>query len=449
LPASPDRLFDVYLDAKSHATFTGMPVKIEPRPGAEFSAFDGAISGKIGLPLVLGELIAGVILGPSFLNVWHVSWFTSHAQDNQPIIPVLKILADIGVVLLMFVAGLETDVEMMRKAVAPAFWAATGGVVLPMAVGAWVARAVGFNWQQSIFIGTILTATSVTITAQTLMNLKQLKSRAGSTILGAAVIDDVLGLIVLSVVVALAPRLASSGAGPNQWSGLGLTIGRMIVCLVILMCFGPYFTRWVFRRASRLHGHHVEIAAALVVAFFLAFQAEWLGGMAAITGSYLAGLFVAGTDSHETVSREIQPMINSFFAPLFFVSIGMEVNVWDLRGRLAFFLVLLAVAIFGKIVGCGLGARFAGFHARESLVVGVGMIPRGEVGLITASLGYSAGLVTGNVYVQVVMVVLMSTLVTPGLLRFVFPQRTGEAEPAIQLETMEEISLASAAGQNG
>jgi Kef-type K+ transport system membrane component KefB len=407
----------------------------------------GAISGKLGLPLVLGELIAGVILGPSLLNIWHLGWFTA-SSHGQSLLPVLKILADVGVVLLMFVAGLETDVAMMRKAVASAFWAATGGVILPMAIGAWLARVAGFNWQQSIFIGTILTATSVTITAQTLMNLGQLKSRPGSTILGAAVIDDVLGLIVLSVVVALAPRMAA-GAGPTQWTGLGLTIGRMIVCLVILMWFGPYFTRWIFGRASKLHGNHVEIAAALFVAFLLAFQAEWFGGMAAITGSYLAGLFVAGTESHQTVSREIQPMINSFFAPLFFVSIGMEVNVWDLRGRLGFFAVLLIVAILGKIIGCGAGARFAGFDNRESLIVGVGMIPRGEVGLITASLGYSAGLVSGNVYVQVVIVVLMSTLVTPGLLRYAFPRSADAAGPAIELQTMEEISLASAAGQNG
>jgi Kef-type K+ transport system membrane component KefB len=214
------------------------------------------------------------------------------------------------------------------------------------------------------------------------------------------------------------------------------------------MWVGPYFTRWVLGRASRLHGHHIEIAAALVIAFLLAFQAEWLGGMAAITGSYLAGLFVAGTASRETVSREILPMINSFFAPLFFVSIGMEVNVWDLRGRLAFFSVLLAVAIFGKIIGCGVGARFAGFGNRESLVVGVGMIPRGEVGLITASLGYSAGLVTGNVYVQMVMVVLVSTLVTPGLLRYAFPREESSAGPAVALQTVEEVSLAAAAGQN-
>jgi Kef-type K+ transport system membrane component KefB len=207
--------------------------------------------------------------------------------------------------------------------------------------------------------------------------------------------------------------------------------------------------QWQQTRSSKLHGAHLEIAAALVVALLLAFQAEWLGGMAAITGSYLAGLFVAGTSSHEKVSREILPMINSFFAPLFLVSIGMQVNIWDLQGRLGFFAVLLTVAIFGKIIGCGAGARFAGFDERESLVVGVGMIPRGEVGLITASLGYTAGLVTGNVYVQVVMVVLMSTLITPGLLRFAFPRSAEIGEPVIELQTIEEISLASAAGQNG
>jgi Kef-type K+ transport system membrane component KefB len=405
----------------------------------------GAITGKLGLPLVLGELIAGVLLGPSFLNFPHFSWLASDAAI-QPLTPVLKILAEIGVVLLMFVAGLETDMSMMRRTVAPAFWAATGGVILPMTAGAWVARLAGFNWQQAIFIGTILTATSVTITAQTLMNLNQLKSRAGSTILGAAVIDDVLGLVVLSVVIAFAPSL--SGAGNMEWSTVGLTIGRMIVCLAIMVWFGPHFTRWVFGRASKLHGSHIEIAAALVVAFLLAVQAEWLGGMAAITGSYLAGLFVAGTSSYEKVSRDILPMINSFFAPLFFVSIGMELNVWDLKGRMNFFLVLLAVAILGKIIGCGVGARIAGFDHRESLIVGVGMIPRGEVGLITASLGYSAGLVAGNVYVQVVMVVLLSTLVTPGLLRFAFPRSIEVEESAVDLETIEEISLASAAGRN-
>src|SRR5262245_7007065 len=161
----------------------------------------------------------------------------------------------------MFVAGLETDIAMMRSAVAPAFWAATGGVVLPMLAGSLLARNFGFSWQEAIFIGTILTATSVTITAQTLMNLKQLRSKAGSTILGAAVIDDVLGLIVLSLVIAVAPQMGTGSA--MSWRALTVTLTKMAVCLATLFWFGPLATRWILSQAARLHGHHVEVSAAV------------------------------------------------------------------------------------------------------------------------------------------------------------------------------------------
>lgn len=152
-------------------------------------------------------------------------------------VPIFNVLAELGVVLLMFVAGLETDIAMMRSAVAPAFWAATGGVILPMVDGCYFAHFVGCTSQESIFIGTILTATSVIITAQTLINLNQIKSRAGSTILGAAVIDDVLGLIVLSLVIALGPQLGHSGG--TSWKALAITLGRMALSLVAMLWLGP------------------------------------------------------------------------------------------------------------------------------------------------------------------------------------------------------------------
>ncbi len=383
----------------------------------------GALSARFGMPLVLGELVAGVILGPSFLNLWRFSWLSTpiaeHAASPESIV---RVLAGIGVVLLMFMAGLETDAKMMRKAVGPAFWAAVGGVVLPMAGGCMLSRRFGLSWQESIFIGTILTATSVTITAQTLMNLRQMKSRAGATILGAAVIDDVLGLIVLSLVIAIAPQMAN--AGPTPWGAVAITMGRMLLCIVALFWLGPYLTRWLLKRAARLHGHHTEVAAALVMALFLAFFAEWLGGMAAITGAYLAGLFVSVTPSREIISHELSPMVNSFFGPLFFISVGLQVNIWSLKGQLVFFILLTAIAIFGKIFGSGLAAFWSGLGRRESLAVGVGMIPRGEVGLITASLGLSAGLVTQDVYGQAVVLVLITTLITPALLRYTFTQES-------------------------
>jgi Na+:H+ antiporter len=381
----------------------------------------GALTARIGLPLVLGELLAGVFLGPTLLDIWSIPWLSHPSSaDSVSVAAVFRVLAQIGVVLLMFIAGLETDVAMMRNAVAPAFWAATGGVVLPMLAGSVVARQLGFNWQEAIFIGTILTATSVTITAQTLMNLKQLRTKVGSTILGAAVIDDVLGLIVLSLVIAIAPQMTSGGS--MSWHALVLTLTRMVICLVLFFWLGPPITRWMLRQASRLHGHHTEVAAALIIAFLLAFQAEWLGGMAAITGAYLGGLFVALTSARERVCQELHPMMHSLLGPIFFVSIGLDVNARRLEGTIVFFVLLLLIAVAGKIIGCGLGTLFSGFTRRESLVVGVGMIPRGEVGLITASLGLAAGLVSRDLYAQVVVLVLITTLITPPLLRFAFPK---------------------------
>lgn len=378
------------------------------------------MASRMGLPLVLGELVAGVVLGPSLLSIWELHWLAPASAGAVSVPSMFKVLADIGVVLLMFVAGVETDLTMMRRTVAPAFWAAAGGVVLPMAGGYLLSKSFGFSTAQAVFVGTILTATSVTITAQALMNLNQLRSKVGSTILGAAVIDDVLGLVVLSAVIALAPQLAQRGDA--SWGALGMVLARMAVCLVVMGLFGPWLMRWALKQATRLHGHHTEVAVALAIAMLLAFQAQWLGGMAAITGSYLAGLFVAMTPNREKVSQEVHPMLNSFFGPVFFVSIGMEINAWRVGGRVTFFLLLLGIAVIGKIVGCGLGAFSSGFSRRDSLTVGVGMIPRGEVGLITASLGWAAGLVTRELYTQVVALVLLTTLITPALLRFAFPR---------------------------
>jgi Kef-type K+ transport system membrane component KefB len=381
----------------------------------------GALSGRIGLPVVLGELFAGILLGPTLIDIWSLPWFT-HAvsPEGTSAAVVFRVLAEIGVVLLMFYAGLETDVAMMKNTVAPAFWAATGGVVLPMFGGAFLARQFGFSWQEAIFIGTILTATSVTITAQTLMNLNQLRSKVGSTILGAAVIDDVLGLIVLSLVVALAPQIASGSA--TSWRDVSITLAKMVICLITMFWLGPPVTRWALKFAPRLHGHHTETAAALVIAFAMAFEAQWLGGMAAITGAYLAGLFFAFTDAHQKITQDLQPTINALFAPIFFVSIGLDINARQLRGATIFFFLLLAIAVGGKIVGCGLGALANRFTFRESMIVGVGMIPRGEVGLITAAIGLSAGIVARDVYTQSVILVLITTLITPPLLRFAFPK---------------------------
>ncbi len=392
----------------------------------------GGLSARVRLPVVLGELLAGVILGPTILNIWRFAWFSAPAQvvGDGPVslAAIFKVLAQLGVVVLMFLAGLETDVAMMKTAVGPAFWAACGGVILPLAGGSVLGRAAGFGWSEAIFVGTILTATSVSITAQTLMNLDKLRSKVGSTILGAAVIDDVLGLLVLSFVIAVERHFGPS-QGPN-WISIGKTGIRMVLFSLFALRLGPRFIRFVFKQTRHFHGPHTAVAAALAVAFLFAFLADFGGGMAAITGAYLAGLFVAATPAHGEVIRELRPMTNSFFGPLFFASIGLEINGRALGGRLGFFFLILTVAILGKVLGCGLGAWVNGYTGRDSLAVGVGMIPRGEVGLITASIGWGAALVSSQVYSLVVVLVLVTTLITPILLRLCIPQQPVVPAPA-------------------
>lgn len=383
----------------------------------------GDLAARFGFPVVLGELMVGLILGPTFIDVFSIFSSGGPERAGDPTLPgVAKVLANLGAVVLMFLAGLETDIPMMKKAVGPAFWSACGGVILPLAGGAMVGRAMGLGWAEAIFIGTILTATSVSITAQTLMNMNELRSRAGSTILGAAVIDDVLGLIILSFVTA--SQAGTHAGASHEAGGILLVLVRVTGFLVLGLLLGPALVRAVFKRASRLQGPHSLTAIAFALSMCFAFLAEYLGGMAAITGAYLAGFLIASHAHDEEVIRDVRSLTHTFFAPIFLVSIGLAINARSAASAIGFFLVILAVAIVGKVVGCGLGAWASGFGGRESLVVGVGMVPRGEVGLITASLGWTAGIISGPVYSLMVVLVLVTTLITPVMLRMVYPWET-------------------------
>jgi Kef-type K+ transport system membrane component KefB len=192
--------------------------------------------------------------------------------------------------------------------------------------------------------------------------------------------------------------------------------------LLVAVGLGPRLVKWAFRQAKKLAGHHVLLGVALALAFFFGFLANALGGMAAITGAYLAGILVAATPAHEEVTVEVRSLSYSLFGPLFFVSIGLEINALNLGGHLMFFLALLFVAVAGKILGCGFGAWFSGMSGRESAIVGVGMIPRGEVGLITATIGWASGLMSAYVFSLLVVLVLVTTLLTPILLRIPYRQ---------------------------
>jgi len=392
----------------------------------------GAASNRLGQPAVFGELLVGLVLGPTALDIlgWPVFAGAGGAGAASTLLPVVRDLSEIGVILLMFIAGLETDVGEMRRVGHVAFWTAAAGVALPLFAGAGVAVAFGMPllWE-GVFIGTILTATSVSITAQTLMEIGALRSREGTVILGAAVIDDVMGIIVLSLVVAFA-----RADGVVDPVSIALVMGRMVAYFTLAVLVGAAFEA-IARRAQLLGVSQGLLAIVLVVVFLYAWAAEFLGGVAAITGAYLAGVFFARTSFKARIDADIHPLTYSMLVPVFFVGIGLQANGRQLGGHVAFTVAIIVVAIVTKVVGCGAAARLLGFGRTEAVRVGVGMISRGEVGLIVASYGLAHGIIGLDVFSASVMMVLATTMLTPPLLRLTFP-RAGHGPRRIVEETI-------------
>ncbi|HEY3231689.1 MAG TPA: cation:proton antiporter [Roseiflexaceae bacterium] len=365
------------------------------------------ISHRLGLPAVFGELLIGLALGPSLLG-----WLAPTEM--------LRLLAEIGVILLMFMAGLETDMVAMRQVGKAATLTAIGGVLLPLFGGMAAGMAFGLAWRHALFLGAVLTATSVSISAQTLRELGRLRSREGATILSAAVIDDVLGVVVFALVMSL------SGEG-----NLLLTIGKMVLFFPIAWFVGdrvvPVLVRW------ERHLHHREASLALLLGLVLiyAWAAEALGSVAAITGAYLLGVVVARhTDESHIVHSGTSAVGYAFFIPIFFINIGLQARAEGLVAAPLFTGVLVILAIFTKIVGGGAGAWLGGFKARSSVQVGVGMISRGEVALVIAGAGLAGGLLDANIFSVLIVVTLATTLVTPPLLRLAFITRR-KNQPAL------------------
>jgi Kef-type K+ transport system membrane component KefB len=382
----------------------------------------GALAARIHQPAVFGEILAGVILGPTVLNILGWPMFAppleASATGSLPLLAVVRDLAQVGVLLLMFVAGLETDLDQMRHVGRVAFWSAFGGVVLPFIGGAALASAFGLPlFWEGIYIGTILTATSVSISAQTLMELGALRSREGSTILAAAVIDDVMGIVVLSIVVALSKASLSGVDG----GALAIVALRLVVYFAVAIYAGRWLPN-VLRWASDLPASQAMLAAVLVVAFVYGWAAEYVGGVAAITGTYLSGVLVGRTRFKASIDAGVHALTYAMFVPVFFISIGLQADARALAEQVPFATGLILVAIVTKAIGCGVASRLCGFDQRESIRVGIGMISRGEVGLIVAGYGLAEGLIGRDVFSASVLVVLATTMATPPLLRLVFPR---------------------------
>jgi Kef-type K+ transport system membrane component KefB len=388
----------------------------------------GYIAVRLHQPAVLGELLVGLVLGPTMIDLMHLSF----VSDPELLHEEINDLAALGVVFLMFMAGLEVELSEMLHSGRASLLSGTFGVIAPLFMGAMAAVPFGYTGQSAWFIGIILTATSVSISAQTLLELGVLRTREGFTLLGAAVVDDVLVLIVLSIFLAL-------GGSANGEESVIVIVAKMIAYLTLSAALGwfvlPGIVKWIDRQPIS----EGLTAIVLFITLVFAWSAEVMGGLAAITGAFIAGLGLGRSPLRDKIESKMRVLTYGFLVPIFFVSIGLEANVREITGALLpFLIVLFIVAVLSKVIGAGLGARLAGLSNAESLRVGVGMISRGEVGLIVAGIGVREGMISQEVFTVVVVLILLTTLVTPLLLRYVFPRPIATPAPTRSTATAKE-----------
>jgi len=379
----------------------------------------GTSAQRLGFPSVFGKLVVGLALGPALLGLLEPS-------------PALNAFGDLGIILLMFIAGLETDLAQMRRVGAAAFLAASGGVALPMAAGVGLAFAFGMSAPEAFFIGTILTATSVGITAQTLTELGRLRSREGSAILAAAVIDDVMGVLVLSLVLAF-----DTGGDP-----LGPVL-RMSAFIPLAVVAGLWAVPAVADRVLHIEERETRTAIIIAIALLYAWAAQYFGGLAPITGAYLAGLLVARTAIGAHANDSLNRIAYALFIPLFFVVVGLRMDASAFRSAPFFALALIAVAVVTKVVGAGIGARLGGFSPAEAVRVGCGMVSRGEVALVVAVIGFDHAIIGPREYSATILMTLVTTMLTPLLLKLVFRSepRPAAARPAASSRPIPAVRL--------
>ncbi|HEX2061355.1 MAG TPA: cation:proton antiporter [Thermoanaerobaculia bacterium] len=370
----------------------------------------GELAERFGQPAVLGEMIGGIVIGVSGLHL-------IDAHD-----PVLHLLSELGVILLLFLIGLETDIQRLLSVGGPSLTVAITGVVLPFAAGYGVGAWLGYPTTVSVFLGAALTATSVGITARVLSDLGHLRSDESQVILGAAVIDDVLGLVLLTVISAVAAGEKLTAGGVTRI--FSIAFGFVVLAIVLGSILAPRIIRVI----ARLRVAKALFFASMMFAFALAYLAD-LVGSALIIGAFAAGLVLAKTERGRDIEHEVYD-VAQFFIPIFFVSVGAAVDLGALnpfraesRQFLLIGLLLTAVAIVGKLM-----AGFVTFGRRplRRVVIGVGMVPRGEVGLIFAQLGLTAGLLTAGLYSSVALMVMITTFVTPPVLRALLAKREVE-----------------------
>ena len=384
----------------------------------------GLLTRRIQLPQVVGALIAGLLLGPACFGVLQETDF-------------IKNIAEIGVIVLMFAAGLETDVQELKKTGLASFIIALLGVIVPLIGGYFVATIYNpvtdqQTMLQNIFVGVVLTATSVSITVETLKELGKLSTKTGNAILGAALIDDVLGIIALTVISSFA------GSDVSLWVILLKILGFFIFCGVVAFLFIKFVNPWINKYKKDLRRF---VILAFAFCLLMSFSAKYFFGVSDITGAFVAGLILSNNKKTSYMLNRFDTVSYVLLSPVFFASVGLKVTFSNMSATVVVLTVLLlVVAILSKMIGCGLGAKICKYTNLQSVKIGIGMISRGEVALIVATKGMSMGLMKDEFFAPLVLVVVATTIVTPILLKLAYKyQASREADVPMASSLVDKV----------
>ena len=363
----------------------------------------GQLSSRLNLPAVIGELLAGIIVGPAVLNI---------VQPND----MIKIFSDLGVILLMFLAGLESDLKILVKLLRPSFLVAVCGMIIPIIVAYATGIFFHFSQLESIFLGLTFAATSVSISVAVLQEMGRLNSKEGLTILGAAVVDDLLSILLLSVATSMiGVATAKNSAGLKLIS----TIFLQILYLFLLAFISVKIIPRLFKLSQKITLPASETLIAMIVIILSAWGAEMVG-LSNVIGAFFTGLALSKTQAHtqKALKQNFTAIGYSSFIPVFFISIGLEMSIKSIANDFLLFLLLTVGSILSKLIGAGLGAKIAGFTNSNAFLVGTGMVSRGEMALVVAQIGLSNHLLAPTAYSTVIGAIIMTTVLSPFLLKW-------------------------------